>query len=101
LVNKGDESVRNEIYTLEPKEETKPTEILKSTYVLESLGLEDNYKYHEKGIEQGIIDHLQHLILLKSKKKLDVMLKNHKIKELMVHIFKSRFPEIQAIPITV
>jgi len=63
LASKGDESVRNEIYTLEPKIETKPAEILKSTYVLEFLGLEDNYKYHEKEIEQGIIDHLQHFLL--------------------------------------
>lgn len=58
-----DESVRNEIYTLEPKKEVKPTDILKSTYILEFLGLEDNAKYHEKELEQAIIDHLQKFLL--------------------------------------
>lgn len=58
-----DESVRNEIYTLEPKKEVKPTDILKSTYILEFLGLEDNTKYHEKELEQAIIDNLQKFLL--------------------------------------
>ena len=58
-----DESVRNEIYTLEPKKEVKPTDILKSTYILEFLGLEDNAKYHEKELEQAIIDNLQKFLL--------------------------------------
>jgi predicted nuclease of restriction endonuclease-like (RecB) superfamily len=63
LASKGDESVRNEINVLEPKQETKPTEILKSTYILEFLGLEDSNKYHEKELEQAIIDNLQHFLL--------------------------------------
>ena len=58
-----DESVRNEIYTLEPKKEVKLTDILKSTYILEFLGLEDNAKYHEKELEQAIIDNLQKFLL--------------------------------------
>ncbi len=58
-----DESVRNEIYTLEPKKEVKPTNILKSTYILEFLGLEDSNKYHEKELEQAIIDNLQKFLL--------------------------------------
>jgi len=58
-----DESVRNEIYTLEPKKEVKPTDILKSTYILEFLGLEDSNKYHEKELEQAIIDNLQKFLL--------------------------------------
>lgn len=63
LSSNYDESVRNEIYTLEPKKEVKPTDILKSTYVLEFLGLEDNAKYHEKELEQAIIDNLQKFLL--------------------------------------
>ncbi len=58
-----DESVRNEIYTLEPKKEVKPTDILKSTYILEFLGLEDSNKYHEKELEQAIINNLQKFLL--------------------------------------
>lgn len=58
-----DESVRNEIYTLEPKKEVSPSDILKSTYILEFLGLEDNTKYHEKELEQAIIDNLQKFLL--------------------------------------
>ena len=63
LASNGDESVKNEIYTSVPKEEVQPTEILKSTYILEFLGLEDNSKYHEKELEQAIIDHLQKFLL--------------------------------------
>lgn len=63
LASKGDESVRNEINTLEPKEEVNPADILKHTYVLEFLGLEDSHKYHEKDIEQAIIDNLQKFLL--------------------------------------
>ncbi|MCR4623843.1 MAG: PDDEXK nuclease domain-containing protein [Alphaproteobacteria bacterium] len=63
LSSRYDESVRNEIYTLEPKKEVKPTDILKSTYILEFLGLEDNTKYHEKELEQAIIDNLQKFLL--------------------------------------
>lgn len=63
LASRGDESVRNEIYILEPNKETKPTEILKSTYILEFLELEDSNKYHEKDLEQAIIDNLQKFLL--------------------------------------
>ncbi len=63
LASKGDESVRNEINTLELKEEVNPADILKHTYVLEFLGLEDSHKYHEKDIEQAIIDNLQKFLL--------------------------------------
>jgi predicted nuclease of restriction endonuclease-like (RecB) superfamily len=63
LASHGDESVRNEINILEPKAELKPTDIIKSTYILEFLDLEDSYKYHEKDIEQGLIDHLQKFLL--------------------------------------
>ncbi|MCR5224737.1 MAG: PDDEXK nuclease domain-containing protein [Alphaproteobacteria bacterium] len=63
LASRGDESVKNEIYTSVPKEAVQPTEILKSTYILEFLGLEDNSKYHEKELEQAIIDHLQKFLL--------------------------------------
>ncbi len=63
LASKGDESVRNEINTLEPKEEIKPSDILKHTYILEFLGLDDSTKYHEKDVEQAIIDNLQKFLL--------------------------------------
>ncbi|GHT94421.1 hypothetical protein FACS1894122_11030 [Alphaproteobacteria bacterium] len=63
LASNGDESVRNEINELEPKKELKPTDVIKSTYILEFLNLEDSSKYHEKDIEQGLIDHLQQFLL--------------------------------------
>lgn len=63
LASKGDESVRNEINTLEPKKEVRPSDILKHTYVLEFLGLDDSTKYHEKDVEQAIIDNLQKFLL--------------------------------------
>jgi predicted nuclease of restriction endonuclease-like (RecB) superfamily len=63
LASHGDESVRNEINILEPKKELKPIDVIKSTYILEFLDLEDSYKYHEKDIEQGLIDHLQQFLL--------------------------------------
>lgn len=63
LASKGDESVKNEINTLEPKEELRPTDVIKEPYILEFLKLEDSYKYHEKDLEQGIIDNLQHFLL--------------------------------------
>ncbi len=63
LASKNDESVRNEINILEPKSEMKPTDLLKSTYVLEFLNLDNSSKYHEKDIEQGVIDNLQKFLL--------------------------------------
>jgi predicted nuclease of restriction endonuclease-like (RecB) superfamily len=63
LASHGDESVRNEINELEPKREMKPTDLLKEPYVLEFLELEDSHNYHEKELEQAIIDHLQQFLL--------------------------------------
>jgi predicted nuclease of restriction endonuclease-like (RecB) superfamily len=63
LASHGNESVRNEINELEPKEDFKPTDLLKEPYVLEFLGLEDSHNYHEKELEQAIIDHLQQFLL--------------------------------------
>lgn len=63
LASKGDESVRNEINTLEPKEELRVLDVMKEPYILEFLGLEDRHKYHEKELEQAIIDNLQHFLL--------------------------------------
>jgi predicted nuclease of restriction endonuclease-like (RecB) superfamily len=63
LASRGDESVRNEINILEPKEELKPADLMKEPYILEFLGLEDSHKYHEKDLEQAIIDHLQQFLL--------------------------------------
>jgi predicted nuclease of restriction endonuclease-like (RecB) superfamily len=63
LASRGDESVRNEINKLEPKKEIKPTDLLKDPYVLEFLNLEDSANYHEKDIEQAIINHLQKFLM--------------------------------------
>jgi predicted nuclease of restriction endonuclease-like (RecB) superfamily len=63
LASHEDESVRNEINELEPKEDVKPTDLLKEPYVLEFLELEDSHNYHEKELEQAIIDHLQQFLL--------------------------------------
>lgn len=57
----GREGVRNEIQTLEPK--TDPAYILKDPYILEFLDLKENKNYHESGLEQGLIDHLQEFLL--------------------------------------
>jgi predicted nuclease of restriction endonuclease-like (RecB) superfamily len=57
----GRESVRNEIQTFEPK--TVPDYILKDPYILEFLDLKENRDYHESGLEQGLIDHLQEFLL--------------------------------------
>ncbi len=63
LVSCGDEGVRNEIQILEPKQETKPVDVLKNTYVLEFLNLKDRSNYHEKDLEKAIIDNLQNFLL--------------------------------------
>ena len=55
------ESVKNEIQTLEPK--TDPDYILKDPYILEFLDLKENRAYHEKDLEQGLIDNLQEFLL--------------------------------------
>jgi len=57
----GRESVRNEIQTLEPK--TDPSFILKDPYILEFLDLKENRDYHEKELEQALIDRLQDFLL--------------------------------------
>ena len=56
-------SVRNEINTTAPKKEISSQDILKEPYILEFLGLEDASSYHEKDIEQRIINHLQQFLL--------------------------------------
>ena len=63
LASRGNESVRNEINILEPKKELSPVDIIKEPYILEFLGLDDSSLYHEKDIEQGIINHLQKFLL--------------------------------------
>jgi len=57
----GKESVKNEIYTLEPK--TDPTYLLKDPYILEFLDLKENRDYHENELEQALIDKLQDFLL--------------------------------------
>jgi len=57
----GKESVKNEIYTLEPK--TDPAYVLKDPYILEFLDLKENKNYHENEVEQAIIDKLQTFLL--------------------------------------
>lgn len=57
----GKESVRNEVFELEPY--TDPTYILKDPYILEFLDLKENKIYHESELEQGLIDHLQEFLL--------------------------------------
>ena len=63
LASQMDESVRNEIQKLEPKGVEKPIDVLKSPYVLEFLNLKDNSAYHEKELEQAIIDNLQNFLM--------------------------------------
>lgn len=63
LSSREKESVRNEINTLEPKKELSAVDIIKEPYILEFLGVEDSASYHEKDIEQGLIDHLQKFLL--------------------------------------
>jgi len=57
----GKESVKDEIFKLEP--DTDPKHHIKDPYVLEFLGLRENKNYHEAGIEQAIIDKLQEFLL--------------------------------------
>lgn len=63
LSSREKESVHNEINILEPKKGLSPVDIIKEPYILEFLGLDDSESYHEKDIEQGIIDHLQKFLL--------------------------------------
>ena len=63
LSSKDKESTAKEIEILEPKTEINFKDILKEPYILEFLNLSDSSKYHEKDIEQGLIDHLQKFLL--------------------------------------
>ena len=55
------ESVKNEIYQLEPN--TEPKHHIKDPYILEFLDLKENKTYHENEIEKAIIDRLQEFLL--------------------------------------
>jgi predicted nuclease of restriction endonuclease-like (RecB) superfamily len=55
------ESVKDEIKTTEPKTDTDY--ILKDTYILEFLDLNENKKYHENELENALIDNLQQFLL--------------------------------------
>jgi len=57
----GKESVKNEIYQLEPQ--TDSAYILKDPYILEFLDLKENRDYHEIELEQALIDKLQDFLL--------------------------------------
>jgi len=57
----GKESVKNEIYQLEPR--TDPAYILKDPYILEFLDLKENRDYQEAELEQALIDKLQEFLL--------------------------------------
>jgi predicted nuclease of restriction endonuclease-like (RecB) superfamily len=54
-------SVRDEIYTLEPRKEADY--VLKDPYILEFLDLKENCKYNEDELEQALIDKLQEFLL--------------------------------------
>jgi len=57
----GEESVKNEIYQLEPH--TSPAYVIKDPYVLEFLDLKERRDYHESELEQSLIDKLQEFLL--------------------------------------
>lgn len=57
----GAESVKNEIHTLEPKND--PDYILKDPYILEFLDLKENRDYLESDLEQALINKLQEFLL--------------------------------------
>ena len=61
LSSQDQDSVRNEIQTLEKGMDAK--DIIRDPYVLEFLGLEQTSNLYEKDIEQGLIDHLQKFLL--------------------------------------
>ncbi len=61
LSSQDQESVRNEILTLEKGVDVK--DIIRDPYVLEFLGLEQTPNLYEKDIEQGLIGHLQKFLL--------------------------------------
>ncbi|MDL2268478.1 PDDEXK nuclease domain-containing protein [Desulfosarcina sp. OttesenSCG-928-A07] len=53
--------IESEIFRLEPKKEAEY--ILKDPYILEFLDLQENAKYNESELEQGLIDKLQAFLL--------------------------------------
>ena len=53
--------MRDEIQTLEKGIDVK--DIIRDPYVLEFLGLKQTPNLYEKGIEQGLINHLQKFLL--------------------------------------
>lgn len=55
------EEVKNEIQLTEPN--NNPEYILKDPYILEFLDLKQNKAYHEKDLEQGLLDNLQEFLL--------------------------------------
>jgi predicted nuclease of restriction endonuclease-like (RecB) superfamily len=57
----GKESVKNEIYQLEPNSD--PKHHIKDPYILEFLDLNENKNYHENEVEQAIIDKLLDFLL--------------------------------------
>jgi predicted nuclease of restriction endonuclease-like (RecB) superfamily len=57
----GREGIRNEIQTLEPK--IGADYILKDPYILEFLELKENRDYHERDLEQALIDKIQGFLL--------------------------------------
>ncbi len=61
LSSQDNESVRNEIQTLEKGINAK--DVIRDPYVLEFLGLEQTPNLYEKDIEQGLINHLQKFLL--------------------------------------
>ncbi len=61
LSSQDQDSVRNEIQTLEKGMDAK--DIIRDPYVLEFLGLEQTPNLYEKDLEQGLIDHLQKFLL--------------------------------------
>ena len=61
LSSQDKDSVRGEIQTLEKG--ITPKDIIRDPYVLEFLGLEQSPALYEKGIEQGLINHLQKFLL--------------------------------------
>ena len=63
LSSREKESVRNEINILEPKKELSPVDMIKEPYIFFFFCLDDSTLYHEKDVEQGIIDHLQKFLL--------------------------------------
>lgn len=61
LASQNPENIRNEIATLEPAK--KPEDIIHDPYVLEFIGLEDSADFHEKDLEQALIEKLQKFLL--------------------------------------